>query len=154
MAIVLISSCTKESNTSNQPQVVVEAYLQPDEIVKIKITREVSISDDSTTSNMLANINASILHNGNSFSLSHTGGSVYSSNSLQIIAGETYTIQFMYEGRQVTATASVPQSPGNYTASAATVNVPTFGGGIGSGPPTFPEPLRLNWSNANSDYHL
>lgn len=147
-------SCTKQTATTSEPKAVVEAYLVPGRQAEVKITQEIPFGGDSTVSYALTGLAVFISNRGTDYSLVHTGDAIYSTTSLSIGAGETYSLKFEFNNREVTATTTIPQKPTDFRSSATSVTIPAFGGGGGGAPPSFPDPVKLNWSNAETNYHF
>jgi len=151
--IISFYSCTKENNSVSSSKAIVEAYLAPNTIVSIHITSEILLtSSDSATG--IDNLNVNISSNGVNYNLTSAGNGYYNADStLHIIEGNTYNLEFEYNGQLVTATTVIPTKPAGFTESAASIVVQQFNPGSGT-MPTFPDPIELDWDNANHDYYI
>lgn len=145
-----ISACTKEESLHPDPLPVVEGYLAPGQTTVVRVTREITYGSVDTAV-ALANLALRIIHGDQSYSLEETAPGEYTSDDLPVIPGDRYRLSFEYNGREITAITTVPQSPGAVTASATDIAVPQFGSGSGA---ELPDPIRYTWHNPEQAYHL
>jgi Domain of unknown function (DUF4249) len=148
-----ILACTKESNSSQQPKAVVEAFLQPGKPALVKVTKEILTNSVNTGTRIINGLNITITGNGNRYTLTQNAFGEYESASIQVIAGQQYELKFTYNDKVVTGTTTVPDKPVNFTCSPASITVPNFSGGPGGGIPSFPEPVKAKWNNTIGAYH-
>lgn len=151
--IILIVSCTKTDNNTNQPKAVVEAFLQPGITAQVKVTKQIINGIDNAGSNIINSLNVTVSYNNTSYSFTQNSFGVYENAAMPVVAGGTYTLNFTYNNETITASTTVPQKPFNFTCSPGSITIPSFSGGPGGGIPSFPEPLKAKWNNSNADYH-
>jgi hypothetical protein len=148
-----ITSCTKDSGSVSAPKAIVEAYLAPNSVASVHITTEI-LYTTSDTSAGIENLNVVISCNGISYTLASQGNGYYvADTSLHIVVGNTYTLEFTYNDEIVSSSTVIPAKPTAYTASASSITVQQFDPNSGT-MPTFPDPIELDWDNANHDYYL
>jgi hypothetical protein len=149
IGLITFTACEKSNTNDVDNRPVVEAYLQPGQQVQVKISKQVPVNASSGDTYGLTNLQVNILHNNSSYPLSHVSDGLYINNNIPVVVGGSYRIEFSYEGTIVTASTIIPSKPTNFTASASTYTVPTFGGGA----PSLPSPITLSWSNPQNNYH-
>lgn len=138
---------------------VVEAFLYANNPVDdIKITKLVPFGAD--TNNLEVNgLDIDIIWNGNTYPLqnnpSEDGKYFYAGSDLEIISGETYQIQFDYEGKTISSSTTVPPAPTGTTLSKTSITLPQLNSIFDA------QPLRdanlaidLEWNNPNGDYYF
>lgn len=146
------SALNDASDSLGRP--VVESYLQPGRNPSVKVFRQIPFGSTYTTALPIAGLNLRIESDGQNRSLSFTGDTIYAADgSWEPEAGKTYRLFFDYEGSTVTAETIVPAKPTGFYASTSSIEIPSFD--IGSGtPPTFPEPVELNWTSEADAWYL
>jgi Domain of unknown function (DUF4249) len=150
-ASFLMQACEENDNAVAESKAVVEAYLQPDTPVNVKISREFTYGETSSASNSIDNLTVTIIENGISYTLTQDANGVYQNPNIIVVAGNTYELNFVYNNQTVSATTQVPTKPINFTATADSFTVPIFDGRT---IPEIPEPIKLKWDNPNNDYHF
>lgn len=155
----LVFACEEQEvlqTDANKP--VVEGYLTPGQPARIRVTRQIPFSADSTYSlETIDTLHVSILHNGQSYLLESQGNGYYKNDGLLVITeGEIYMLNFMYRGNLVSAETIIPSKPQNLKASENSIVITPFDpdGGFGGGIPEFPDPIELTWDNPDQDYHV
>jgi hypothetical protein len=146
--VTALHACTKEDNGKPDALPVVEAYLAPGQPPEVSITRELLYGSSGTPA-PIPGLTVQITHAGQHYILAELSPGRYGSSSLSIIAGDTYRLSFSYNGREVTATTVVPQSPGSVTATASDMVVPQIGPGM-----QIPDPILFSWQNPDEAYCL
>ena len=147
---ILLVHCTKDDAlTIDANKAVVEAYLIPGQPVHVKITKEISYSDNESSAKALTGLEVYVNDGTKDYLLSFDSDSVYSSGDIHIISGNTYTLHFAYNNKEVKATTEIPYPATGFYASAYTISTPD----LNSFPPSFPDPVTFYWNNSSNDYH-
>jgi len=158
LLLFLLSACEKTALTDGSESVarpVVEAYLQPGQNPALKITRQIPFGSSDTVALPVKNLSVVIESGDFAYSLAFSGDTIYvGDGSWQPEAGKTYLLKFTYEGSEVTAETLVPEKPSGFTASASSIEIPSFDIGSGGGFPTFPDPIELSWQAVPNAYYL
>lgn len=153
--LLILSGCnTDDLETSYQDKVVVEAYLYVNHPVKISISRLTAYDPDSEISgDDINNLNVTI---NNEVTLIPQGEGVYKGpDSYLIEEGRDYTLSFVFNEKEVTATTHALHKPIDYWQSVTSIEATSFSGPpAGGGIPSFPDPIELTWSNPENDYYL
>lgn len=150
--IVGFSSCQKlDLQTSNPDRVVVKGYLFAGHSVSINIIKQLIYGSTDSTTHPVENIDVTISDShGAIFPLVYQGKGVYASEKLIVAAGETYTLTFTYNGKEISATTTVPSKPQNFYGTSLIKVLPI---GSESGPPSHSK-AEYSWSNPNNGYFL
>jgi Domain of unknown function (DUF4249) len=150
---VFAISCTKEESPATEAEkVVVEGYLIRGQPVTIKISRMIPYEGTNTTK-YIDTAHVTIKEGSNTYSLPNIGNGEYylPASSLIIATGKTYSLEFMYNNKLVTATTTIPDRSENFTIGKTTMKVPSLSGG---GMPDIPDPIDVKWKNYTGDYYL
>lgn len=154
LQLLAIFACKKvEEQQSNSNKAVVEGYLQPNHKASIKVTKELAYESNDSTLQPIEGLEIMLTNNDFSELMVDKGNGIYESNSLIVSENEEYSIKFYYNERLVKAATKVPLKPEDFTASATSFSIPTFSPGSGE-PPSFPDPITLNWTNPDNGYFL
>ncbi|HCT31171.1 MAG TPA: hypothetical protein DIW31_10685 [Bacteroidales bacterium] len=154
LQLLLFIACEKvEEQQTNSNKVVVEGYLQPNHKATIKVTKELAYESNDSVLQPIDGLEIMLTNNDFSELMVDKGSGVYESNSLTIFENERYSIKFYYNKKLVKAETIVPSKPDNFTASATSFAIPSFSPFSGE-PPSFPDPIKLNWSNPDNKYCL
>lgn len=145
----LFITCKKDSPGINKA--VVECYLIPGKPVSVKITKEISYGID-TVFQPIQNLNVTITNNSNSYTLTNSGNGIYTNSTIPVLTGEIYQLFFNYNNETVSAKTKIPSKPVNFKESDSVFRFPVFG--PGGPPPSFPDPIKLNWDNSDNSYYL
>lgn len=141
-------SCTKENGSVPDPLPVVEGYLSPGQPATVTISQEIQYGSTDTLI-PLTGLRVEIAHAGQLYLLTEIRAGHYESLLLPVIAGDTYTLSFDYNGQEVSATTTIPLSPGTVTASGTELVVPQIAPGM-----QLPDPIEYTWENPEQYYHL
>ncbi|MBO9564378.1 MAG: DUF4249 family protein [Niastella sp.] len=148
LMITCLFSCTKEKASVPAPLPVVEGYLSPGKPASITINQEIQYGNTDTII-PITGLWAEIAHGAQRYVLTETRPGYYESSLLPVIAGDTYKLSFDYNGQEVSATTTIPLSPGTVTASGPELVVPQIGPGM-----QLPAPIEYTWENPEQYYHL
>jgi len=154
----LMAACRKEgASPIFKDELVVEGYLREGQNVSLKLSRQTPFATDAKQSDEdINNLNITIECENRKYTLIPLGKGSYSSNAFVIASGKTYSISFRYNNKLVTGTTTVPSHPINVKQSATQIGIPSlssFNPGSGSFP-SFPDPVKISWSNADGSYYL
>ncbi len=156
MALYSMISCKETVFTGFQDKPVVESYLYADDSPSVKISKLIPFKSDMVLSNMDVDrltIDITESTSGKKYTLSAIGDGTYENKDLIISAGKTYQLSFPYNGQIVSATTVVPEKPQNMTLSATTIAI-SQRGATGTGTPTMPSPIDINWTNDDQSYYF
>jgi len=146
---VSLASCSKSSDTDISSEAVVVGYLNAGKPISIKVYEQKALSDTATYGPTISGLNLSITDGSKSVGLSETASGTYTSaDSTFLTAGKTYTLNFTYNGKPVTASTVMPGKPTGYTSSATTLQIPlatTLNNNVA---------LVFRWKNPDSLYHI
>ena len=152
-SVLLMAACTKiDSLGTLDPKAVVQGYLAANQPIDIRVTKEIPFADSTTILQTADNLSINIQTDSLSFNLIPDTSGHYRSPNL-VKEGKTYTMSFIYNGKTISATTTVPAKPKSYTTSTTDYKIPIFNYGSGVRP-VFPEPIILNWNNDAKDYYL
>jgi len=155
--ITLLSSCEKSDSIDLYgARPVVQGYLSAGDSISIEITKEIPIGSADTIAEPLTGLDILISTGGQSIALIETQPGIYTSNQ-KIISELTYTLEFEYGGKLVTAHTTVPTPPVDFAMSASELAIAQIvfgGGGFPGGFSGLPDPVLLTWTNTDQSYYL
>jgi hypothetical protein len=161
---LIISSCVEINNVIEPGyKPVIEAFLAPDHIVKMKVFTEIpySFDDESNVSSAISGLSISIMgDDGNTFNLIDKGAGIYESLEILGGVGTTYSMSFEYRGRTISASTIIPPSPEGFKMDASEIAriERDFSGGFVPGQGGFTQedrtPIGVNWENNDAVYHF
>ncbi|NOU19760.1 MAG: DUF4249 family protein [Bacteroidales bacterium] len=147
-------SCQKvEQQYTNSDKVIVEGYLNADQKARISVSKEITYATNDSSEMPIEELEITLTNNDISEIMIDKGSGIYESNTLIMRANEKYSMNFDYKGKLITSETTIPEKPKNYRASATSITIATFSPGTGT-PPSFPDPIKLTWSNLDSRYFL
>jgi hypothetical protein len=158
IAIVIcafLTGCEKEQlNNGHSGLIVVEGYLYAGRPVdSIRISQAVYFNSSDTVFHGVSDATVSIASNGITYNLQPSvrqGYYNYPGNNLTINAGETYSLNIIYNNQQITSQTTVPGSASGLKISENELLVDTT--------LTMSElrdsSLLVSWSNPNRDYYF
>jgi hypothetical protein len=156
---VSLFSCINRDNSEFTDIPIVEGYLRPGDYAKLTVRRQIPFSSNITYSaDDINNLSITITNNGSDYVMTPLGNGNYIDSSLVIKEGERYDLYFMFNSKSVTAFATIPLKPVNFTESETSITVmrmdsnstPTAGGGGW----TMPTPIDLTWDNDDDSYYI
>jgi hypothetical protein len=151
LALIIFTNCKDDINQNIILQkAVIEAYLSPNNIVDVLITKELPFSDTTTMVEVLDNLSVKIEYDGKTVALKSSGKGHYLSD-FKIDSLKTYRLFFDYNGKIVEATTTIPNKPIGFKTNTTDVKLPDFRNATSQ--PVFPE-VKLTWVNPQSKYHL
>jgi len=154
LATAFFGSCEKvEEQKNNSDKVVIEGYLIANQKISIKVSKEIAYKSDDTTEQPIEGLQILLSNDDQSETMIDNGSGEYTSSTLIAKADQNYSILLDYKGTTVSASTTIPEKPVDFTASAKSIYIEQFNSGS-SEPPSFPEPISLEWSNPDLRYYL
>lgn len=158
-----LSSCMEVNNVilaGDKP--IIEGYLAPNQPVELKVFSEIPyLEDDSSFSKPIENLDIQITSsNGEMLRLNYTENGIYKSSEKLGGAGEIYTLFFEYNGREVSATTTIPVAPSNLEVDQSELFRTALDLSTGGRPPSglggsgSNTPLSITWQNPDNVYHF
>jgi len=157
LVILAMGSCQKTNLAGFQDKPVVQAYLYPDSIPVVKISKLIPFSSDMVFSSMdVTKLEVTITEqsSGTQYLLSSLGDGSYQSKDLKISEGKTYELSFPYNGLTVSATTTVPGKPQDVKLTASSMIISQRGVAGATQAPTMPSPIGISWTNSDQSYYL
>lgn len=153
--LAILFSCKKIEVASADPNVaVVEAYLNPGHEIQIHVTHQLVFQSSDTAVMPIEHL-AITVTSPDTAVICITDSAGYYRAPILPREELTYTMEFVYNNKVVSASTSIPIKPENYEASGTSIIVGNIGGEPGSGnPPTQPTPLTLTWDNDELSYYM
>jgi len=154
IAVVVLSmvSCSKmDVQLSNPNKAVVKGFLIAGKPVSVSITKQIAYGSTDTTSHPIENLEV-IIYNSKStpYPLVYTTKGIYKSDVLIPVAGETYTLKFAYNGKELSGSTTVPAKPvgfnGTTYISVEPISSETW-------PPSMSR-AEYSWTNTTKGYYL
>lgn len=143
----LFTQCSDDPLQISPDKAVVQGYLKLGQPIDIYISKEAPFSDTTISDLALKGLSVEVETNGQIVKLKDNGNGHYTSES-RVDSNKTYHLRFDYGGKKLTASTFVPVRPKNFKS-----NVSSFK--IASGfPPSFPDPLKLEWTSEREAYYL
>jgi hypothetical protein len=158
-ALVLIGvACQPTLIAEFEDRPVVEGYLFAGEPVSIKVSKLIPYRDDvSFSEENIDQLSIAVTDNTDSktYLLTSKGEGVYTGNDDFLPQTEhTYTLLFMYNNEEVTATTAIAADPQGVSFSASSITMPSFGSGGPGGSSSGVQNITVKWSNAAQDYYV
>ncbi len=146
-----LNSCVDVNDTiESVAKPVVQAYLVPGHPAEVDLWTESTFIDTDTTIDV-SNLEVTFEVDGKPYTLTPQGKGKYSKADLLIEEGHTYSLHFIYNGKDITATTAIPSKPKGFTQSDTTIAVPTFSQELTEG---FPDPILFTWQNPDQKYYI
>ena len=158
LCALLLLGCIKEENSSFFEDVpVIEGYLLANDIINLKISRQVPFLEGVEYSNEDINsLNIKVSNNNNIYSLSPIGDGRYVDSTLTIEDGKKYDLNFIFNDKEVSASTIIPEKPLNLTQSVSEMIIRRVNplNGLGAGFGDLPDPVEISWSNPDSSNYI
>lgn len=152
--LLAVYACKKNDNAVIANRAVVVAYLIPGKAVQVKIYQQKAFDDTATYGELVSGLNAQLSDGQTSQSLQETATGTYTyADTSYLQTGKTYTLNFSYNGEDVSATTTIPAKPVNYTATVTDVVMPALEYGLPGGG-TDSVAISFRWDNPDSVYHV
>ncbi|MEM1319582.1 MAG: DUF4249 family protein [Bacteroidota bacterium] len=152
IGLLSFASCEKsdlstDQNSANLP--VVEAYLASGQPVTLHIERQAPFETTDSLALPIEGLRPIISWNDEDYLLEETTPGTYGSGpNLIIQSDQSYGLSFEYEGLEVSAQTLIPSRPAAFRASDSQLHFDTD-----NFPPSFPDPIQLDWENPENDYY-
>jgi len=153
--LLVPAACKEDSRPRFDDRPVVEAYLVPGSRALVKVSRKVPyVKDPPLSVDSLHKLQLVLSGCGKEVTLFSIGSGLYidSLHELPIVYDSVYTVRFLYNNREVTASTKVPSKPTGFAASKTVLKVPDFSGGgfidIGQ------YASKLTWNNPDGSYYV
>lgn len=122
---LILASCKKSERTDNSNKPVVIGYLVPGQPITVKVYEQKGLSDTATYGAPIGGLQLKISDGNKTVALSETSTGVYAYNDVTFLAtGKTYSLQFTYNGTNVTASTVMPGKPTGFTTTKTLINLP------------------------------
>lgn len=145
-------SCDKNDTVTALNRPVVEAYLVPGAITKVKIYYQKYLDDTITYGSPVKNLKVNISDGTNKVLLKEETEGTYLWEAIDFIkTGKTYSLSFDYDGNTVSAQTTVPEKPVGFKESSKTQYVQTFS--FNTTPKAF-TPVVFSWNNSDQGNYL
>jgi len=156
LSVFLVIGCSKTDNNNFTDSPIVEAYLIPGQEFHISLSRQLPFSSDVTYSTDNINqLDMIVAHRNTTYHLASTGEGIYSNPSLIVAEGDTFDLQFGFNGKTVKAFTYIPPKPDSISQSVSKIylaKIDSTSGFPGAG--GMPEPVEISWSNSDNSYYL
>ncbi|QJD95266.1 hypothetical protein HH214_04935 [Mucilaginibacter robiniae] len=151
MALAVMASCKKESTSTVANEPVVVGYLLPGQPVSIKVYQQKGLTDTATFGALISGLKLTVSDGSKTVQLTETATGTYTYSDLSfLVAGKTYSLQFAYNGANVSASTLMPAKPTGYKASRTSANIPT----TNSVSYNSDIAVTYTWNNPDSLYHV
>lgn len=152
VVIYSISSCKKDETFTDYDRPVVEAYLIPGTALQVKVYYQKYLEDTVSYGFPITGLALKVSDGTNNVLLTETKAGVYSYADTNFIKdNKSYTLNFTYLDKTISAQTTIPTKPINFNASSTQQEVPARV--FGSAQKTF-VPVTYNWTNTTSSYFM
>jgi len=154
-AIVFLSlalfACNKiELKENGGAKPIVESYLVPGRPIEVKIWKEIMYESGDTILDIIDNLNVTVTENAVSTILAQDPTGNYISTQFIVSEGNTYTIEFEYQGNKISAQTQIPFQPLNYSCNITQFSMSEM---RSMGPQNI-NPVTLSWVAIDNSYFL
>jgi hypothetical protein len=155
LALGGLSACQKtNTNISGIDRPVVEAYLVPGTKTLIRVYYQKYLDDTITYGYPITGLKLNLSDGTTTVQLTESTPGNYSwSDTTFIKSKKTYSLNFIYEGKTISATTVMPDKPTGFAETDTLQRVPYRSGGFGQTLPTF-VPVNFSWSSPASWFYL
>lgn len=155
--LVTILGCEKEKlSDGHSDLIVVQGYLYAGKTVdSIRLSQVVQLNSADTLFHGINSAAVTISTGGTTYNLVASEREGYyhcADTSLKIIANKTYTLDIIYNNKQITSQTIVPESPKGLSISSTILNVDTSS--FRPNPNDTANMLTVSWSNPNKEYYF
>lgn len=151
-------SCSKELLTQDFNDVpVVEGYIKQNIPTEIHISKVTAAISEATFKNIqIEDIAVFIELNGVDYRIPYYSDGIFKDTAMMLpfIEGAEYRLHFKYGELEVEAYSTILSKPIVTSQSYTSVTITPFVFGAGGDPPSFPDPLEINWENEDNSYYL
>lgn len=159
ICIYLLACCACNKSTSPQynDRPVVISYLLAGGHPTVKISRQAATSSGVGVSSEDLNALQVSLYDDSAVHLLWLADTAYTDTNVTLMAGHTYRLSFLYNGKEVTASTTIPSEPLNVAASATSIGLDKIDESTFSGGPmnfSIPDPVDITWTNDDKSYYM
>jgi hypothetical protein len=134
---------------------VIESYIAPGYDHSLKITRQSIYNSEDTSSTYINNLEVYLTINSEIIQLNNEADGRYTLYDYKIDETDELSLELNYNNRTLSAETAIPTKPKNFQASTYSFKAFSYDNYIpGSGVPDLPDPIVLNWTNADNEYHM
>jgi len=154
---IIITGCEKKENREFTDSPIIESYLEPDNYIKVSVTRQIPFSTDvEYSADDINNLVITVICNNETHLLTPLGEGIYIDSSFIATEGTTYNLSFTYNSKNVSAFTYIPSKPQNMTQSTTEISLERMDSTSGppSGGVTMPDPIEITWDNPDGSYYL
>lgn len=156
LGTLLFGGCTKETNEAFTDTPIIEAYLETGHLANVVVSRQIPFSSGVTySSDHIDSLDLTITNSSGTYQLVSAGNGSYTNSAIHFSPGETVSLNFQFNGKDVTATTTIPAKPTGFTQSDTEIYIERMDST--SGPPgsgSMPDPIGLTWDNPDGSYFL
>lgn len=151
--VLFVPSCKKaDTDLSYTRYPVVESYLVPGNDVQVKVYYQKGLTDTSSYGQPVTGLDITISDGTKTATLRESKAGVYIADDITFVKSTgTYSLNFNYNGRIVSASTVMPGKPGPLSSSVQTISIADYGPGTA---PEDQENITLSWDNADNQNHL
>lgn len=157
LTLALLPCCKKKEVSEFTDTPIIDGYLKPNAYLSVKISRQIPFSSNvDYSSDDINNLFVTITDkNKTVYTLKPIGDGRYIDSTTSVTAGNSYTLSFTYNKKQVLAYTYIPDKPTNVTQSVTELSIekrdtatrPTPG-------ESMPDPVKITWNNNDNSYYL
>ena len=122
-ALLAFISCSKTTVPAYNYDPVLSAYLYAGRHFSLQLGHQQSTSSQTYDAPSLDGLAVTLTCGDSSYLLAGLGNGAYADTAMILQAGSQYSISFAYNGKQVSASAIVPEKPTNFTESLTSITM-------------------------------
>jgi hypothetical protein len=154
--ILYLASCEKSGVATFENDAVVQAYLAPGQKVTVVISEKIPYDEGSIIEDTaISFLDMHVGYNGQSYSLTPIGKGVYSDTAgvIPLIADSSYSLSFLFDGKQVTSSTIIPLKPTGVVQSSTTIKMSQIDLSNMTGG-EMPASVTLMFTNDDESYYI
>ncbi|MCW3084421.1 MAG: hypothetical protein JWP12_1787 [Bacteroidetes bacterium] len=152
-----LTACKKQDSSEFTDTPVIESYLQPGNVMNVKLSRQIPFSSGvNYSADDINALSVNVTCNNVTYPLTAYGNGQYADSNLIVAEGAKYNLSFTYNKKPVTAYTYIPAKPQGYTQSVTQIAITRMdststpmAGGF-----TMPDPVTLSWTNTDGSYYI
>jgi len=115
LTTILLASCQKSGVSADTNLPVVQAYLYAGHPLTVKLYKQKSLTDTAKYGAAITGLSLTVSDGSSQVKLTESAGGTYTySDSTFFVAGKTYTLNFEYLSKKVSAQTVMPYKPQNF----------------------------------------
>lgn len=158
LAYAVLPSCKPTLIAEFEDKPVVSCFLDAGASPVMTVSKLISFRDDIVYSDQDVNTLSIIITdetNEQDYLLQAAGEGKYENPLLVIHAGHTYSLSFIYDGKPVSATTTVPEGPKGVSFSDTSIGVMVFDGYSAASSRAEPgHGIEITWDNDDKQYYI